>query len=47
MYVGQGCQLAYFQTKNTNLGRFWRVLLWKLLVYIMSLWSILAILDIL
>jgi hypothetical protein len=23
---------AYFQTKNTNLGKFWRVLHWKMLV---------------
>jgi hypothetical protein len=20
----QGCQMAYFQTKNPNLGKFWR-----------------------
>jgi hypothetical protein len=29
-----------FQTKNTNLGKFWRVLQWKLLVYLMAIWSI-------
>jgi hypothetical protein len=23
----QGCQMAYFQTKKCNLGKFWRVLL--------------------
>jgi hypothetical protein len=22
----QGCQMVYFQTKNSNLGKFWRVL---------------------
>jgi hypothetical protein len=26
---GQGCQMVYFQTKNPNLGRFWRALDWK------------------
>jgi hypothetical protein len=29
----QGCQMVYFQTKNPNLGKFWRVLQWKMLVY--------------
>jgi hypothetical protein len=33
--------MAYFQTKNTNLGKFWRVLQRKMLVYIMAIWSIL------
>jgi hypothetical protein len=28
-----------FQTKNPNLGKFWRVLLWKILVYFMTIWS--------
>jgi hypothetical protein len=28
----QGCRMAYFQTKITNLGKFWRVLQWKMLV---------------
>jgi hypothetical protein len=35
-HLGQGCQMVYFQTKNPNLGIFWRVLQWKML-YI--LWS--------
>jgi hypothetical protein len=35
-----GCQMVCFQTKNTNLGTFWRVLRWKMLVYIMAIWSI-------
>jgi hypothetical protein len=29
----QGCQMAYFQTKNPDLGKFWRVLQWKMLVF--------------
>jgi hypothetical protein len=28
-----------FQTKNTNLGKFWRVLQWKLLVYFVAIWK--------
>jgi hypothetical protein len=38
--------MAYFQTKNPNLGKFWRVLQWKILVYFMAIWSILRIFDI-
>jgi hypothetical protein len=30
-----------FQTKNPNLGKLWRVLQWKMLVYFMDTWSIL------
>jgi hypothetical protein len=37
----QGCQMVCFQTKNPNLGKFWRVLQWKILVYFMTIWSIL------
>jgi hypothetical protein len=33
--------MAYFQTKNPNFGKFWRDLQWKMLVYLMSVWSIL------
>jgi hypothetical protein len=40
MYVGQGCQMVYFQTKNLSLGKFWRALNWKQLVYCMVIWSI-------
>jgi hypothetical protein len=32
--------MAYFQTKNPNLGKFWRTLRWKMFVYFMSIWSI-------
>jgi hypothetical protein len=41
--------MVYFQTKNTNSGKFWRVLQWKMLaylsygnfVYFTIIWSIL------
>jgi hypothetical protein len=32
--------MAYFQTKNHNLGKFWRDLQWKMLVYFMIILSI-------
>jgi hypothetical protein len=31
--------MVCFQTKNTNLGKFWRLLQWKMLVYFMAMWS--------
>jgi hypothetical protein len=37
----QGCQMAHFQTKNPNLGKFWCPLQWKVLVNFMAIWSIL------
>jgi hypothetical protein len=30
--VGQGCPMAYFQTKNPNLDKYFRVFQWKMLV---------------
>jgi hypothetical protein len=30
-----------FKPKNPNLGKFGRVLRWKMLIYFMSIWSIL------
>jgi hypothetical protein len=30
----QDCQMVCFQTKIPNLGKFWRVLQWKMLVYV-------------
>jgi hypothetical protein len=30
-----------FQTKNPNLGKFWRALDWKMLIYFMPIWNIL------
>jgi hypothetical protein len=38
--VKQGCQMVYFQTKNPNLGRFWRALYWKMTIYFMAIWNI-------
>jgi hypothetical protein len=37
----QGCQMVSFQTKNPNLGIFWRTLEWKMLLYILFIWNIL------
>jgi hypothetical protein len=37
----QGCQMVCFQTKNPNLGKFWRALEWKMLLYFMIIWNIL------
>jgi hypothetical protein len=37
----QGCQMAYFQTKNPSLGNFWRALQWKMFVSFTAIWSIL------
>jgi hypothetical protein len=31
--------MVCLQTKNPNLGKFRRVLLWKILVYFMTIWS--------
>jgi hypothetical protein len=33
--------MVCFQTKNPNLGQFWRALDWKMFVYFMAIWSIL------
>jgi hypothetical protein len=43
----QGCQMVSFQTKNTNLGKFWRALDWKTLIYFMAIWNILQTFGIL
>jgi hypothetical protein len=32
---------TYFQTRNPNLGKFWSVLQWKMLVYFLAIWYIL------
>jgi hypothetical protein len=37
----QGCQMAYFQTKNTNMDKFWRVLQSNISVCFMSIGPIL------
>jgi hypothetical protein len=31
--------MAYFETKNPNMGKFWSVLQWKMLVYFVAVWS--------
>jgi hypothetical protein len=33
--------MVCFQTKNPNLGKFWMVMQWKMMVYFMDTWSIL------
>jgi hypothetical protein len=38
--------MVCFQTKNPNLVKFWKVLLRKILVYFMTIWSILRPLEI-
>jgi hypothetical protein len=40
VYVGQGCQMVYFQTEKPNPGKFWKALEWKRLVYCIATWSI-------
>jgi hypothetical protein len=42
----QGCQMVCFQTKNTNLGKFWRDLDWKRFINFMAIWNILWTLGI-
>jgi hypothetical protein len=37
----QGCRMVYFQTKKNKLGKFWRALEGKSLVYYMAIWNIL------
>jgi hypothetical protein len=38
--------MVCLQTKNPNLGKFWGVLQKKILVYFMTIWSILRLLEI-
>jgi hypothetical protein len=35
----QCCQMVYFQTKDPNLGKFWTVLQWKMLVFFTAIVS--------
>jgi hypothetical protein len=30
--------MVCFQTKNPNLGKFWKALEWKMLLYFMAIW---------
>jgi hypothetical protein len=39
--------MVCFQTKNTNLGKFWSVLEWKMMEYFMEIWNNLWSFDIL
>jgi hypothetical protein len=32
--------MVYFQTKNPNLGKCWRALKWKMVVYFLTIWNI-------
>jgi hypothetical protein len=32
--LGQGCQMVSFKTKNPNLGKVWRALDGKMLIYV-------------
>jgi hypothetical protein len=36
----QGCQMVSIQTKNLNVGKFWRALDWKMLIYLHILWPL-------
>jgi hypothetical protein len=42
----QICQMIHFKNKNPYLGKFWKVLLWKMVVYFTDIWSILWPFDI-
>jgi hypothetical protein len=42
----QGCQMVYFQAKNPNLGKFWRVVKWKMFGLFKTFWSILRLFGI-
>jgi hypothetical protein len=35
--VWHGCSMVYFQTKNPNLGTFWRALEWKFFILYVNL----------
>jgi hypothetical protein len=37
----QGCQMVSFQTKNSDLGKFWTALGGKMLLEFMAIWNIL------
>jgi hypothetical protein len=38
-YPNQGCQRVRIQTKNPNLGKFWRALDWKMFIYFVAIWN--------
>jgi hypothetical protein len=37
----QGCQMVYFPTRNSILGKFWIALEWKMSGCFMAIWNIL------
>jgi hypothetical protein len=39
--LDQGCQMVHFQTKNPNLGKFWRAFDWEMLIYFLAILAIL------
>jgi hypothetical protein len=39
----QGCQMFCFQTKNPNLGKFWRAFDGIMLIYFRAIWDILQL----
>jgi hypothetical protein len=39
----QGCQIVYFHTENTDLGKFWRALEFKMWAYFMAILNLLGI----
>jgi hypothetical protein len=39
-FAAQGCQMVYFQANISNLGKFWKALEWKMVVYVMPIWNI-------
>jgi hypothetical protein len=41
-WTKQGCQMVCFQTKNHNLGKFWRDLDSQMSIYFMAIWDILG-----
>jgi hypothetical protein len=38
--LGQGCQMVDLKTQNPNMGKIWRALEWKMLLYFMTIWKI-------
>jgi hypothetical protein len=41
-FFSPGLPDGYFQTKNTNLGKFWRALDWIMLIYFVAYWEYLT-----
>jgi hypothetical protein len=41
IYCGPGLPDGFFLNQNHNLGKFWRAIDWKMLIYFMDIWNIL------